>query len=85
MRPLQSKWGPFDCDLFTDRDGHLSLAALWYHPESSAFEASVLGNRVWAFPPKALAGQTLHFLRSKVRERVCKEAPLLLAEDPGAP
>ncbi|CAK0847543.1 unnamed protein product, partial [Prorocentrum cordatum] len=48
MDRITNEFGPFDCDLFADRLGVTAKAPLWFHPENTAFEAHVLGNKAEA-------------------------------------
>ena len=60
MRGVSAITGPFDYDLFSDRTGRNSRALKWRCPEEPAFEFDEDGDTlIWAFPPKAIAGQTL--------------------------
>ena len=74
-----------DIDLFSDADGLNSIAPVWFQPEDSAFEAATqLRGTVWAFPPRAIAGEALTFL-SDVTVAGSGKILLLLPEDTGAP
>ena len=84
MAPLIARFGPFDVDLFADRDGYTAQGRQWFHPEKSAFEAGDLESKIWAHPPRAIAGHALKFLNDQVSKGRCV-AVLVLPEDPGAP
>ena len=71
MDRISSEFGPFDCDLFADRLGVTAQAPHWFHPENTAFEAQVLGNKVWAHPPRAVAGHAFSFLAKALAEGKC--------------
>ncbi|CAK0791283.1 unnamed protein product, partial [Prorocentrum cordatum] len=85
MDRITNEFGPFDCDLFADRLGVTAKAPLWFHPENTAFEAHVLGNKVWAHPPRALAGHAISFLSKALAEGKCRAVFLVVPEDTGAP
>ena len=85
MEQLIRAHGPFDCDLFCDREGLSAQAPRWYHPGNTAFEADVLGSCVWAHPPRSLAGAALAFLSRSLDEGRCRNIFCAVPEDPGAP
>jgi hypothetical protein len=84
MEPLSAQFGPFDIDLFCDREGWSTQAPRWRFPECSAFELTNISGRIWAFPPRAIAGSAVRFLSDKVKASKC-EIVLVIFEDTGAP
>ncbi|CAK0899596.1 unnamed protein product, partial [Prorocentrum cordatum] len=85
MDRITNEFGPCDCDLFADWLGVTAKAPLWFRPENTAFEAHVLGNKVWAHPPRALAGHAMSFLSKALAEGKCRAVFLDVPEDTGAP
>ena len=75
----------FTLDLFADREGRTAKAPVWRSPERTAFEAPLVGEVIWAHPPRALLRPALEFLNAALRERDPPKVVLLCPEDPGAP
>ena len=48
MTDIIQKIGPFDVDLFADREGISAQAPAWTFPEHAVFEATFTARRAWA-------------------------------------
>ena len=76
--------GTFDINLLVDQSGHVSLAADWCCPESTAFEEDLVGKRCWAFPPRKLLCGFIQHINSLMKIKKV-EVALLVPVDSGAP
>ena len=85
MDAIIQRWGPFDVDLFCDRPGLTARAPVWYFRESSAFEVTSLVGKIWAFPPRHIAGQALAHINNMLHSGCSALFALVLLEEPGAP
>ena len=82
---LRADLGHFSLDLFADRSGASALVEAWCYPEMSAFERSLLGELVWAHPPRALIPRVLEHVRAQQRLHGAIFVALLVPCDSGAP
>ena len=86
FKSLERDFGRFDMDLFSDREGLLSLAERWRYPELSAFETDLSLGRFWAHPPKAIVGRFLdHVVSEASRIGTTLHVAVLVPCDSGAP
>lgn len=76
--------GPFNIDLFADREGHNARAPQLFFPERSVFEQRSLKGTIWVFPPRSIAGHALQFANERLKEDPSTRFVLLLPEDAGA-
>ena len=72
-------------DGFVADDGHNTQLARYRCPSESFFEAELVGEQAWIFPPDELIGPVLKFLQLRHRARKHTRVVLLLPERPSAP